>query len=239
MEALKMEADAGALSSLLHNNKHNMNDLPLFIQSSKQYIQTSAHFISILEIRSLIEKRMNNRNTLIVNTVNNVGPIYSHPRATCWHSLTNTYKGNAKIPFPSFVFPLSVECLPVIIKNSGMREKSSPVSERRRRIPASNTSCKQPSVSCVEAHVAVLLPCDCVMLPRPALHPWMQKSNPSTAYTRVTAQSPLIHSKETPSVTFSLKALLQAKTIKANRVQMFEPEELPTSQYLTHCYPYA
>jgi len=107
------------------------------------------------------------------------------------------------------------------------------------RIPASNTSCKQPCVSCVEAHVAVLLPYDCVMLPRPAQHPWMQKANPSTAYTHVTAQSPLIHSKKTPSVTFSLKALLQAKTIKANRVQMFEPKELPTSQCLTHSYPYA
>lgn len=29
------------------------------------------------------------------------------------------------------------------------------------RIPSLNTSCKQPSVSCVESRLAVLLPCDC------------------------------------------------------------------------------
>lgn len=49
-----------------------------------------------------------------------------------------------------------------------------------------------------------------------------KKGNPPLAYTHVVAHSPLIHSEETPSVTFSLQALLQAKTIKANRVQMFE-----------------
>ena len=35
------------------------------------------------------------------------------------------------------------------------------------------------------------------------------------AYAHITAHRPLIHSVETPSVTFSLQALLQAKTIKA------------------------
>lgn len=63
------------------------------------------------------------------------------------------------------------------------------------------------------------------------------KDNPPLAYSGVTAHSPLTHSEETPSVTFSLQALLQAKTIKANRVQMFEPV-LPTLQCLTHLYPY-
>lgn len=59
------------------------------------------------------------------------------------------------------------------------------------------------------------------VLPGLALYPWTWGGNPPLAH------SPLIHSKETPSVTFSLQALLQAKTIKANRVQMFEPM-LPT-----------
>lgn len=64
-----------------------------------------------------------------------------------------------------------------------------------------------------------------------------KKGNPPLAYAHVMAHGPLIHSEETPSVTFSLQALLQAKTIKANRVQMFEPL-LPTLQRLTHSYPY-
>lgn len=50
------------------------------------------------------------------------------------------------------------------------------------------------------------------------------------------AHNPLVHSKEKPSVTFSLRRWLQAKTIKANRVQMFEPA-LPTLPCLTHSYP--
>lgn len=61
--------------------------------------------------------------------------------------------------------------------------------------------------------------------------------DPPLAYAHVRTHRPLIHSKETPSVTFSLQALLQAKTIKANRVQMFKPV-LPTLQCLTHSYPY-
>lgn len=53
MEALEMEADVQ--SSLVHNDNNDTSGLPLFIQSSKQqYKQTSAHFISISEIRSFI-----------------------------------------------------------------------------------------------------------------------------------------------------------------------------------------
>lgn len=52
---MEMEADAEVRSSLLHNNNNNTSGLPLCIQSSKQqYKQTSAHFISISEIRSFI-----------------------------------------------------------------------------------------------------------------------------------------------------------------------------------------
>lgn len=58
IEALEMEADGEVLDSLLQNNndnKLNNGSLPLFIQSSKQqYKQTSAHFISISEIRGFI-----------------------------------------------------------------------------------------------------------------------------------------------------------------------------------------
>lgn len=42
-----------------------------------------------------------------------------------------------------------------------------------------------------------------------------------------------IHSEETPSVTFSLLALLRVKTIKANSIQMFECT-LPISGGLTN-----
>lgn len=52
---MEMEADAEVRRSLLHNNNNNTRGLPLLIQSSKQqYKQTSAHFISISEIRSFI-----------------------------------------------------------------------------------------------------------------------------------------------------------------------------------------
>ena len=44
-------------------------------------------------------------------------------------------------------------------------------------------------------------------------------------------------SEETPSVPFSLWALLQAKIIKRNRVQMFE-SSLPTLRGLPHSHPY-
>lgn len=66
-----------------------------------------------------------------------------------------------------------------------------------------------------------------------------KRGNPVPAYTHVTAHSPpspRLRSEETPSVTFSLRALLPAKTIKANGVQMFE-RLLPTSQCSTHSYP--
>lgn len=46
-----------------------------------------------------------------------------------------------------------------------------------------------------------------------------------------------MHSEETPSATFSLEALLQAKTIKANRVQMFELA-MPHLQCPTYFYLY-
>lgn len=75
--------------------------------------------------------------------------------------------------------------------------------------------------------MAVLLPLVLAVVVRvvlPGLAPTssMQKGNPPPAYTHVMAHSPLTHSEETPSVKFPLRALLQAKTIKANRVQMFE-----------------
>lgn len=67
-------------------------------------------------------------------------------------------RGNTKIPFPSSVLHFSKECLPVI-KNSGIRKSRHqwPNADIH-RIPSWNTSCKQPSVSCVEAHAPVLLP---------------------------------------------------------------------------------
>jgi len=57
MEALEIEADMEAWSSLVHNNNNNTSVLPLSIQSSivkQQWKQTSAHFISISEIREFI-----------------------------------------------------------------------------------------------------------------------------------------------------------------------------------------
>lgn len=53
MGVLEMEADVEVWSSLLHNNNNNTSGL--LIQSSKQkYKKTSAHFISISQIKSLV-----------------------------------------------------------------------------------------------------------------------------------------------------------------------------------------
>lgn len=66
---------------------------------------------------------------------------------------------------PSSVLHLSQECL-LVIKNSGIRKSRHHwLNSNIHSIPSSNTSCKQPSVSCVEAHVTVLLPPDCCCPP--------------------------------------------------------------------------
>lgn len=53
---------------------------------------------------------------------------------------------------------LSVECLPVI-KNSGIRKSRHLwANPDTHDVPSSDSSCKQPRVSCAEAHVTVLLP---------------------------------------------------------------------------------
>lgn len=91
--------------------------------------------------------------------------IFHRWESTCWHvqqyGLTNILKENVaqrKCKVPLYVLHLSVECLPVI-KNSGIRKSRHlwPNPDMC-NVPSSDSSCKQPRVSCAEEHVTVLLP---------------------------------------------------------------------------------
>lgn len=84
------------------------------------------------------------------------------------------------MPFPSSVLRLSVECLPVIKTKGSGKAVSGDWNPDIYRIPSSNTSCKQSSVSCLRTRVALLTPLKTVVayvaLPGLAPHPRRKKS---------------------------------------------------------------
>lgn len=124
-------------------------------------------------------------------------------------------RGNERCRFRHlcYAYPWNV-CLLLKTKGSG-KAVSGDWNPDIYRIPSSNTSCKQSSVSCLRTRVALLTPLKtvvaCVALPGIAPHPRRKKS--ILHWLTLTA---------TPSVMFLLKALLPAKTIKANRAETFK-----------------
>lgn len=95
-------------------------------------------------------------------------------------------------------------CLVLKTQESGKVVSGRPKSDVQ-RIPPSDTSCKQPDRRVARSP-----------------HPWMQEAIlrwlTLTSWHKVHRYA----GRETPSATSSFKALLQAKTIKANWLQMFE-----------------